>query len=222
VDERDFDNLARWVAAGTGSRRGVLRLLTGGALGGGLTRLGLQEAAGACKAVGKRCERGRDCCSKRCSKRGRCRCAPPASACQSSADCCQTDPFCCDGVCRSALGGACTTVADCCPGSGSGVDCCDNVCTATGTDENNCGACGQPCPVGQACNADGCCIRRGDACTLVTASQCCGNLDCSATIPIQFGVCCIASGGSCSLGQDGACCSGQCNGATGSSPGQCA
>ena len=45
MDSGDFDALSRSVASGTESRRAVVRLLLGGALGVLTTRFGLVEAA---------------------------------------------------------------------------------------------------------------------------------------------------------------------------------
>ncbi len=70
MDSQRFDDLSRTLATAR-SRRGALKTLAGGALGGLLGLVGVREAAAACRAPKKPCEKGRQCCTKRC-KRGKC------------------------------------------------------------------------------------------------------------------------------------------------------
>ncbi len=74
MDHQRFDDLTRSLAHGA-SRRGVLRLLAGSALGGVLGLLGLEEAAAACRLAGQRCDATHRCCAgAKCASNGRCKC----------------------------------------------------------------------------------------------------------------------------------------------------
>jgi hypothetical protein len=69
MDGTRFDTLTRSLTQDS-SRRGVLRLLTGGALGGLLAGLGAAPAEAShfgCRHFGEPCTRSRQCCSSRCS-----------------------------------------------------------------------------------------------------------------------------------------------------------
>jgi hypothetical protein len=116
MDGRRFDHLARLVGSRT-SRRVALGL-TAAAL---LARLGVEEAAAACKANNKECSRDRQCCSLDC-KRNQCRCARVQERCKSAKGCCQGgDVTNCgasfglvgDRCCREA-GRSCSAAFDCC------------------------------------------------------------------------------------------------------------
>jgi hypothetical protein len=72
VDNVTFDGLTRSLVKGT-SRRGVARVLVGGALAAVLGRLGLDEAA-ACVTTGRRCGKGKKCCNGAACKHRRCGC----------------------------------------------------------------------------------------------------------------------------------------------------
>src|SRR5688500_15844316 len=63
MDGRRFDDATRALANGV-SRRGVLRGLIGGTLGGMLALANHRDGLGAprCKALGKRCKTTADCC----------------------------------------------------------------------------------------------------------------------------------------------------------------
>jgi len=112
MDDRRFDDLARSLAAGPASRRAALRLLAGLALGTPLGLLGPTGAA-ACTAVGGRCNLAKPgrCCSKKCSKRGKCLCA------QASQRPCYTGPAGTEGV------GACQGGTQSCGNNGAWGPC---------------------------------------------------------------------------------------------------
>jgi hypothetical protein len=108
MDGRRFDELARGMAAP--SRRGVLRGAGVAAVGGVLARLGLREAAAACKRYGRPCSSGAQCCSGTCTG-GICRCGAGQVTCQ-------------------AAGG--TTCVDACPGGQVLAAGCQCVCESNG------------------------------------------------------------------------------------------
>lgn len=81
MDDRRFDELARTLVAGPASRRWMLRLLGGGALGGFITTLRTENAAAACGKVGDRCKRRRDCCSGAICEQKKCACPDTATDC---------------------------------------------------------------------------------------------------------------------------------------------
>ena len=126
MDGRRFDAWVRARTAGTASRRGVIRATTGGLLAGWLALLGREETAAArCRAVGRRCDRDKDCCSFFCNKTGRrnkCGCARRFTRCTRDADCCRNAGTVCGD---NGFG-----VLECClpPGSDciGGGGCCGN------------------------------------------------------------------------------------------------
>jgi hypothetical protein len=81
MDGRRFDELARGLAGP--SRRGLLRGFGAAAIGGVLARIGLQEAAAACKKYGRPCSSSTQCCSGTCTG-GICRCGPEQVTCNAS------------------------------------------------------------------------------------------------------------------------------------------
>jgi hypothetical protein len=88
MDDRRFDNLARFLAAGTASRRVTARLLAGGALAAVFGRTAVEEAAAAvCKQGSRRCTRNSECCSRTCRNRGTCRPCASAGICMGSSPC---------------------------------------------------------------------------------------------------------------------------------------
>ena len=117
MDDRRFDDLARALATGPASRRGMLRLLGGGALAGLFAALRTEEAAAACRLVGQSCSRknpDKQCCAgARCVRAaggGRvCECKPGRKDCDGNGRCetdILTDPNnCgdCDNVCPTVL-----------------------------------------------------------------------------------------------------------------------
>jgi hypothetical protein len=111
VEGRDFDALARRVAAGTG-RRAVLRHLLAGAavaLGVGAPAAGLLRtsggAAAVCRPGGDVCRKDGDCCSGDClgpdaTGRARCACARGTSPCGTA--CCAAGQVCVNSACRTS------------------------------------------------------------------------------------------------------------------------
>ena len=96
MDDGRLDTAAKTLAR-LGTRRAALRLVAVGAFGTVLARLGLQEAAAACRKNGKECARGGQCCSGLC-KRRTCRPAPGQDICTIERDVCRgTDPVGCGG-----------------------------------------------------------------------------------------------------------------------------
>lgn len=100
MDARRFEALAR--AVGTvGTRRAVLGVLGGSALGMSLGLLPTPQAAQAgipivnCKIPGQKCSRDQKCCTGRCSKRGLCRCQPKGRECWAPLE----GAMCCSGRC---------------------------------------------------------------------------------------------------------------------------
>src|SRR5688572_11114130 len=77
--EQSLDELARGLASGSISRGRALRLMGAALVGGALGSVGIGEAAAApigCKADGKKCKNGNQCCSLNCSG-GICVSCPP-------------------------------------------------------------------------------------------------------------------------------------------------
>ena len=120
MDGRSFDVVAKSFVTSS-PRRTAARLLAGGALSAALARLGLgevaTEAAATCRAIGKKCRRNRECCSKLC-KRGTCRCRREGTSCTSYETCCSGS---CDflidgGTCAPCRGQPCTAERPCCGG----------------------------------------------------------------------------------------------------------
>ena len=124
MDTDRFDRLTRQLAQ-TPSRRQVLKGLGSGLVAGMLTALGRSDAlADACKADGKACKRGDQCCSGTCDAG-----TGTGSTAKSS------------GVCRSCTSntGTCTANGDCCSGICQGRTC---VATVAGTCTAATGGCG--------------------------------------------------------------------------------
>ncbi len=166
MDQRRFDALARNLAAAV-DRRTTIRAAIAGALAAVAARAGDEAEAApeaeACRRIGSKCNRKKHkCCfGGRCSKK-RCRCARgqkqcrrtciPQGNCCTDADCGANAQCLADGTCAPLL--TCTAPLTVC-----GTDCVD-----TQTDEDHCGACGQPCADNETCR-DGACL------VLVTPSE---------------------------------------------------
>jgi hypothetical protein len=180
MDDARFDALTRELAGTT--RRGVMHLLAAATVG-----LLSREEAGAkhtgCHHHGKPCQRHRQCCSGRCSRRRRrCTCPGGTTKCGTTACCRPADQTCCGGTCVSGLlkpeGGSCPgDDSACCPGltcTPNDSRCCrpENVCFKVcclngtrSTDEDVC------CASGNSCNGV-CCRRADDICTIADL-ECC-------------------------------------------------
>lgn len=123
MDNKRFDALAMTLGS-SGSRRASVRVLVGAAIAVALTHLGLAEVAAVCKKPGKKCDKSKDCCSKRC-KQDRCRCAKATQKCAENADCCNS--LICDRSFRCGPGPPCTVAGQACTGSS---ECCSGNCVA--------------------------------------------------------------------------------------------
>jgi len=104
-------------------------------------RLALPEHALACKNVGRKCDKNKDCCDgSRCKggKRGKCRCKSGFTDCSGVKGCksLQNDSKHC---------GACNTVCD------GSERCCSGVCVDLQTSNDHCGACGNACLEDEGC-----------------------------------------------------------------------
>ena len=95
MDDRRFDDLARTLATGPASRRGMFRLLGGGALAGLFAALRTEEAAAACRLVDQTCSRtnpDKQCCDGAECVRAedgalRCRCKRGRKDCKGNGRC---------------------------------------------------------------------------------------------------------------------------------------
>ena len=165
-----FDALSRELA-GSPTRRDALRLLLGGTFAAALARLGLGEVAVAvetCRAVGKRCERDKECCSKRCRRRT-CRCRREGTPCTSGETCCSGS---CDflvggGTCAPCRGRPCSADRPCCGGQ---------TCT-----NGYCGGCrdrGVSCTSSSQCCFSDC--GSSGACLSDAGGRCARDVDCRA------------------------------------------
>ena len=70
MDHHQFDSLTRKLASRTGSRRGILQAITGGAASTTLGAIGLREATAKKKKKQKKCKKPKVKCGKKC-------CSPP-------------------------------------------------------------------------------------------------------------------------------------------------
>jgi hypothetical protein len=158
MDGTRFDDLTAKLAA---SRRTILRTAGIGALGAVLARLGLEDAAAACKAPGKGCKQGDKCCGGAKCRKDKCRC--PKGRAECGKDCCQPGQVCQDGapkVCVNgplAPGDACSPKKELACASGN-CECITNtedvtVCTCR---QDNCLGFGADCTNTSQCCAGGC------------------------------------------------------------------
>jgi hypothetical protein len=149
------DHLARMLAARTGSRRHVARLLAGGGIGGLLAKVCGREAAGRCVLPGRRCQPGERCCEGgRCRRRrcpnvvrtcrladGRCVASGPVRCAEnSSCECFATIEgvaICGEG--EGSAGAGCASSADCAANPNLPPDA---FCFRCGEET----FCGRPCP----------------------------------------------------------------------------
>jgi hypothetical protein len=191
VDEGRFDSFARAVAA-PDSRRRLLAVLLGGAVGLVGVRRGEASAAGK-RSAGNSCKLNADCASGLCVQEGRtrkiCHCATVTdcptprdpclvAACTAQGACgaapvvCPTGQTCCGGVCKGATNAPCSIDGDCCSG-----DC--------GALNGN--ACCPVCPIDCFCGTS---QDRGNLCTNgETSNRCIDSTGCQATEACMGGVC---------------------------------
>ena len=237
MDDGHFDEVARSLAGGGETRRGLLRLVAGGVLGGATARLGLAVAAeakpgkhrrrqGAAKrhvalqAEGKRKKKRRknppkpQLCDPLCAEDGG-RCCAGAG--------CVFDEQCCPGE-KPCDDGSCVGLRDCCPGEDP---CRDGSCPAPGKccpDLYQCGdgSCIDPldqcCPEQRRCG-NGECIPRDACCADDTPLVCDGQ--CGEEVCEDGEVVCRPrrNGEPCS-GPGTACCNGRCYTITGCGEGR--
>lgn len=185
MDGERFDGIAKRVAVGPASRRGVLRLLVGAALGGLLARVAPAAAkprrddepgvAAAAKPGGKGCQKvGRKCSkeSRRCCNGARC----AGGRCQ-----CQAGFRRVGQACLPL--GVCVSDAEC--GAAPGTVCRNGACVcADGTK-----ACGDACiDVDRCCDDDDC---RGDEICLDGSCRCqVGQKECAGNRCLDRDLCC--------------------------------
>jgi len=96
MDSQRFDDVFRTLAAAT-SRRRILKLLAGGAISSAVALLRPDGADAACRALRQPCTRGTQCCTGRCSARGRCVCPVGRQRCGDR--CCPAGKDCCNFSC---------------------------------------------------------------------------------------------------------------------------
>jgi hypothetical protein len=120
LDDCRFDNLTR-IMAGESDRRTTVRKLAAGAAALAMlarAELGLAEGADValeanCKGNNAKCKKDKDCCSKKCTNKGKCQCAGNNAPCK-------RDNGCCSGTCKSGKcecgdkGDYCKNNSDCC------------------------------------------------------------------------------------------------------------
>ncbi len=102
MDGKRFDELTTALAA---SRRGLLRLAGIGALGAGLSRIGLADAAAAtCSRPGRPCtKKGKKCCGDAKCNGKRCKCPKGRAGCGKV--CCQAGQVCQQGAPKICVNG---------------------------------------------------------------------------------------------------------------------
>jgi hypothetical protein len=120
-----------------------------------------------------------------------------AAACRDTGHSCAANAQCCSGVCGPKDSRGRRTCA-CPPGASE----CGRDCVDLTTDPRHCGACGNRCPAGSACNGGTCGASNGSTCTS-------GN-DCASGVCVD-GICCDqACDGACQ-----SCSTGTCTGTSG-------
>jgi hypothetical protein len=125
-----------------------------------------------CGGCGVECDDGWDCCDSSCvdSRADLLNCGRCGRACDGSNECC-------DGACALPASSACTGCAANC--ADMELTCCGVSCVDLGTDENNCGMCGESCTTGQVCCGGSCvdndALNCGQDCNTCGSSDlCCG------------------------------------------------
>jgi hypothetical protein len=175
-----------------------------------------------CRPPGEACRRGRQCCSGKCLRNGKCSCNA-GSPCPQPADSCK-EAVCSSGRCvirNKPSEAPCTTdnnpcSKDVCDGSGNcthpvdpamagqscgdGKTCCGTACVDTQTDPDHCGSCNSPCPdTANTCQGSTCKCGDGPACS---SNEICsgspGTCVCAPPMVQCGGMCqtCMPDGGS--------------------------
>jgi hypothetical protein len=224
MDDFHFDEVARSLAGGGETRRGLLRLVAGGVLGGVTSRLGLAAGAEAksskhrrqrqgaanrneaLQAEGKRKKKHKkrkpQLCDPYCEEEGG-RCCPGAG--------CVFDEQCCPGE-KTCGNGSCVGLRACCPDE---PPCGDGSCPAPGRccpEKYQCadGSCVDPldqcCPDQKRCG-NGECVARDECCPDASRPPCssqCGDVACDegelVCRPRENGASCGAGGLTCCRG----------------------
>lgn len=197
MDPVRFDALARALSAQP-SRRGVLRLLAGTALGGLLGARRGNAAAQGCSQVGGSCAARPCCAGARCTDAKKCVCRAGFTACQLPGggqqcfDLKTDERHCGDCATRCTAGEQTCSKGHCCPlaqptycGTGPTT----GVCVNTQTNRNHCGRCGNRCTTGVA-NATPVC--RNGFCGFACNSgftRCSGECIDLRTTPTDCGAC---------------------------------
>jgi hypothetical protein len=162
MDATRFDALTRSLAT-PAPRRGALRLLVGGLVGGLLVRRGQSPVIAAqplCAQLGEACNSDDQCCVGYCSQDGFCACVADSEVCYPSGygGCCNGQPCNAQGFCGGAcgdIGAGCNSDVDCCQGNFPALCCFSGVSlTTVCTDVSNTGyVCPGDAPVAAGCPA---------------------------------------------------------------------
>jgi hypothetical protein len=132
-----------------------------------------------CKSVGKKCRRGSECCSRRCTQR-QCACPNGMQSCRGrcfqpcpddqflTADCvcaCKDSGIYCGGRCRAACEAGKVFDESCSCACPSDSVACDGRCVNLISEPDHCGACGNSCPDTFVCEGSRCvCPSNADLC----------------------------------------------------------
>lgn len=205
-----LDDVARALGATT-SRRRTLAALLGGALG-------LPSLAGAAaKKGGKkpwchcRDDNPDDCVTLKLDKKARKKHKKNhpldhAGECQPPELICPAGQANCNGVCKDLQTDE-NNCGACGNPCGVAQTCCNGVCKNLSTDENNCGTCGNACGAGQTCCSGVCKNLQADPANCGT----CGNVCAAPQVICLAGDCCKPPALPCvAPGADATCCTGVC------------
>ncbi len=156
MDHQRFDAITRAMAGGA-SRRGVLKGLAGGALGGLVSLVGIGDTeARRCRAIGRNCRAHADCCTDHCNNDNnlyQCSCPPGLGDCNG------------DGLCET------NTLVDVANCGACGHSCAANQPARTNVAGCAAGACTYTCQFGYG-NCDGDMAGNGCETQLGTDTQC--------------------------------------------------